>query len=387
AEEQEAEIAKLPAFLRQRVRNLLKAAPVPPVRSGASNGGRDVDLYRSVGYDEPAADQPSPPAAKPEPQPAAATPATVRVVIGDDNIAIASDDPEALELMDKLLATLLRGKSGPTGNGMAIYYLKSSDAQDMALLVDEALYGLSSADGSSSPRARLVPDARTNSLLVVGPPAEQKKVQDLLEVLDAEDAPSTNIGSQQRAVELRYGRASEIAKTLKEVFAADLYTPAAQGGDGGGGRRGQTGGNPRGKLSVGVDEESNLILISAPKALADAVEDMAIGLDEAAKDNGRTSRVVTLKNAKPEAMKAALDGLFGLRTGTKNGQNTPPDAANPPNNPGNPGNPNGGDGSFEARGRDERSRGDFGRNSDRGGSSRDRGSSDGGSRRSRGGNR
>ena len=350
AEEQEAEIAKLPAFLRQRVRNLLKTAapgraapvvpPVPPVRSGASTAGRDDAVYRTVGYEEPVADRPLPPAAKAEPKPPASSAkppdaakpsdgagTPVRVVVGDDNIAIASDDPEALELMDKLLATLLRGKTGPTGSGMAIYYLKSSDASDMALLVGRSPVRL--VERRRQPRRRVpgwYPTPAPTRCWSSGPPAEQKKVQELLDVLDAEDAPATNIGSQQRAVELRYGRASEIAKTLKEVFAADLYTPAAQGGDGGGGGgsgRRQTGGNPRGKLSVGVDEESNLILVSAPKALADAVEDMAIGLDEAAKDNGRTARVVTLKNAKPEAMKAALEGLFGLRTAAKNGQGAP----------------------------------------------------------------
>lgn len=251
----------------------------------------------------------------------------VTIVVGPDSIAIASDDPEALELMENLVASMVRTNEQSAASDIAVFYLKDADAQDMAYLVEEALYGQRNPfyNEDTSLRARILPDTRTNSLVVVGSPAEQRKIAQILKVLDNDDRPPSSNEVQPRLLPVKYANASEIAKVVREVFAQDLFQQASpqQGEEGGRSRRGgfssflMAGMNkkPDDKkdLTIGVDERTNTLIVGAPQALYEDVERMVHALDEAAKNNQRTAKVVTLKNAKPEAIQKALNSLFNTR--------------------------------------------------------------------------
>ncbi|MFO0944697.1 MAG: secretin N-terminal domain-containing protein [Planctomycetota bacterium] len=284
-------------------------SPVPPPGqegSGSGGGGECAE-------DEPAA---TPPDGKPA--------GTITIVVGPDNLAIASEDGEALDLIENLVNSVVRGRSSPNA-GFSIYYLKSAEAQAMAYLLDDALYGTQdslSTTTSTTTRARIIPDLRTNALLVVAPPSEQRKVQQLLEVLDREDPPPTGATPQPRMITVRYGSADSIAAVVREVFASQLYSPpkqnpaqaamgfANQFNNSGRGRTNET---DSGKLTVGVDAQTNTIVVSAPQHVFDEVERLVRALDEAARVNGRSASVVTLRNAKPDAVQKALNNLLGTR--------------------------------------------------------------------------
>lgn len=250
----------------------------------------------------------------------------VTIVVGPENLAITSDDPEALDLIENLANSLVRGQSAST-SGFAIYYLKAAEAQDLSYLIDEAINGARSNFEETTPKARILPDQRTNALLVVGPVGEQRKVEALLEVLDRTDPPETQVASVPRMIKVKYGSADDIAQVVKDVFAQQVFQQARQGqqapnapqgfssfGFGGGGGRNRQPVDQKPKITIGVDRQTNTIIVSAPQDTFDEIKGLVTRLDEGAKDNGRTARVVTLRNARPDAVQRAMVGLFGVRT-------------------------------------------------------------------------
>ena len=217
----------------------------------------------------------------------------------------------------------------------AYYYLKVADAQETALLIDNALYGEQRqqsfffVEEEKPNKARILPDTRANALLIVGPPAEQRKVEQLLQVVDAEDRPENAATPKPYVIPVQYADATELAETVRQVFALQLFDSRNRQqprvnipsfgfgfGMGGSSSRGQNQNrdNQQGKLTVGVDEETNSIVVSAPNEIYREVEKLVKVLDESAGKLGRAARVVTLKNASPDAVEQALGNLLGVRT-------------------------------------------------------------------------
>lgn len=300
------------------------------VRRG-QDAGRSVRL---VGYQpedgelaEPPNDRPSPASARDAAEPQS----PVTIVVGPDNIAVFSEDPQALDMIEGLLNTVVRGEQT---SSFAYYYLKIADAQEVAYLLDEALYGerrqsVFFSEPVDKNRARILPDTRSNAILVVGPPSEQRKIEQLLQAIDREDRPDTNATQRPYVIPVRYADANEMAAVVRDVFAAQIFDPASRqrpnipnvnlGGFGAFGttssRRSNQGQDAQqGKLTVGVDQRTNSIVVSAPGELYQEVEQLVRMLDEAARNQGRSARVVTLKNTSPEAIENALGNLFGVRT-------------------------------------------------------------------------
>lgn len=350
-----------------RIENILTVGWTRPADEGNTTEAielvSDDEVVKSASKDDGSLKQPrtlKPDALKGlDKKPEEIKPKPVTVVFGPDNVTLASDDPKALELADRILRSLTDQKGSKKNSGFALFYLRSADAQDMAYMIDEALYGQKSpfAIGDNNPQqARIIPDTRTNALLVVGPPGEQRKVEMLLEKLDSEDAPESDIQPKPKPIQLQYASASDIAKEIKEVYADRMVDGGGGGGGGGGfggggmafmfgggggGNRRRTG---RGKIAVSYDDTTNTILVAAPKDLFEEIESFAKDLDGKAKGNQRVARIVRLKNADPEAVAAALGNLLGVKTTAKNkpanGQQ------NQNGNPNDPNNPNGQGGMF-----------------------------------------
>ena len=260
----------------------------------------------------------------------------VTIVVGPDNLTLFADDPKMLDMLENLLNTVVRGEQT---SQFAYYYLKVADAQETALMLDQALYGEQQRSSffftqeEKPNRARILPDTRANALLVVGPPAEQRKIEQLLEVVDEVERPSSAATPKPHVIPVVYGNATEVAEVVRSVFAQQLFdnrrqqqqrinVPSFGGfggfGMGGGGGRGNNNQNQNqsssGKLTVGVNVQTNSIVVSAPQEIFKEVERLVKSLDEAAAQQGRSARVVTLKNASPEAVEKALGNLFGVRT-------------------------------------------------------------------------
>jgi len=326
---------KAPAEKSSEPSDVPTAEPLmPPMDELPTNAPTAKEETTSQEAAEPAGEKPTAEEEKDKPVDGANEEKPVTIVVGPDNLTLFSDDPKMLDMLENLLNTVVRGEQT---SQFAYYYLQVADAQEVALMLDQALYGEQQRSSffftqeEKPNRARILPDTRANALLVVGPPAEQRKIEQLLEVIDEVERPESAATPKPYIIPVVYGNANDIAEVVRSVFAQQLYDTRRQqqprinvpsfggfGGFGGiGGGRGNNQNqnqNQTGKLTVGVNEQTNSLVVSAPQEIFKEVEKLVKSLDESAQQQGRSARVVTLRNASPEAVEKALGNLFGVRT-------------------------------------------------------------------------
>ena len=169
---------------------------------------------------------------------------------------------------------------------------------------------------------RFVYDPDTNTIVVSGATSSQlKTIGELIELWDVAEPVNKRSMRYTKLVTLEFGRAEQIAETVKEAYrdllsSNDKTFAQARGGGGnqggapgggGGGEKtsgresrgsglvdsenGRDGGDVdfsfKGKLSIGVDATGNTLLVSAEgEPLLELVEDMILKLDSAAKPAG-----------------------------------------------------------------------------------------------------
>ncbi|NLE39732.1 MAG: hypothetical protein GX621_17070 [Pirellulaceae bacterium] len=253
-------------------------------------------------------------------------------------LVIASQDTEALDLFEELVA-----KVAPTRDTFAKFRLKNAWAYDV---VDnlKAFFKTQSPDvdvesvwwsgwrGDSvkkptddddsvrlSKRRKLtfIADSDSNSIIVKGADAEQLVlIKELIEFYDDRtDKIDPRSLRKEDVIAIRHSKATVIAATLKEVYRDLLSENDKEFQENKKGNNGRSssysywypsqGGNekepqraPRfkGLLSIGVDELSNSLIVSAPAYLFDNVVELIGRLDEMAKPAVSTIDVIKLQN-------------------------------------------------------------------------------------------
>jgi hypothetical protein len=180
---------------------------------------------------------------------------------------------------------------------------------------------------------RIVPDARLNALLVQAPQSDLDTIEQLLQVLDQEETPDTLVALKPRMIPVVNSKAADIAEVVKQVYAERMTGAAGGGGGGGrppgpedfframrGGGRDRGGSNNRAaeaqKISIGVDNRTNSLVVSAPQPTFEEIEQLVRTLDEASNPASESVRVVTLKQTNPQAVTQALAGLLGSNVQT-----------------------------------------------------------------------
>lgn len=218
-------------------------------------------------------------------------PAPVVVLPRDGTITILSEDPEALEQLDKLLRALsLPTESG--GRAFAVYSLKFAGATSVAETIRSSLRlqsgGANSRTGSSAPT--VVADERLNAIVVHANRSDRVAIEKLIEALDSSEIPESMGSNRPRRVAVKHGSAYQIEAVLRLVYKAQLTT--------GGGRKEipipaglspeiaatlqqMNAANTGPLLTLSVDDVSNSIVIMAPKSLADQVTKLIEELDQA----------------------------------------------------------------------------------------------------------
>jgi type II secretory pathway component GspD/PulD (secretin) len=209
-----------------------------------------------------------------------------------------------------------------------------------------------SSDDTEKPRSRLskrkplriIADSDTNSILVQGGTAEQlKKIEDLIKIYDRAQPMDAKSVRKTETVHLQYSQAKTVADTIKDVYR-DLLSSndkALMGqqqqprerfirfsfDDESSSQKAPT---YKGLLSIGIDDVSNTLILSAPAYLLEEVSKMAKELDEAAKPVAEAVSVVKVAPGLSAAqIEEAMDKVFGDGSGggtvrdRKNGQ--PPD--------------------------------------------------------------
>lgn len=285
--------------------------------------------------------------------------APILIAPGPGGTVIASQDTEALDQLEQLLAA--SAKRGANGSReYAVFYLKYAKAAAAAetlgqvfgtgssggggsLMGDIAgaalgdvggglvgdllgINGNSSSSGFLAGSVEIVPDVRLNALIVNARPTELDMIDRLLRILDQRTGPETvEAGGRPRLIPVYHTQAAKIADIVRQVFQDRLQAAGGQGGQPspedilrmlGRGRGGPGGGNSGEaekieKMSIGIDERNNALVVRAPDPLFMEVEALVKQLDQEQLDGGSATRVVTLKHSNSSAVRQALSSILG----------------------------------------------------------------------------
>jgi hypothetical protein len=276
---------------------------------------------------------------------------TITVINGE--IILTGGTEEDRNKLEELIRSL--AQTIPAQNSWTIFYLRAADATATAEMLEQLipssvvattssssssmlgsmtsglssmgnslmdLSGLSSLGGSTS--LTIVPDIRLNALFVSGPAYLVRDVEAMLEVLDAAERPESLRERQPRLIPVEHADVNEVYKIVNDVYK-DILQPnplaaLARGGGGGGGnplamlmgQGGKAGGGvavPETKLTLGVDERTSNLIVSADDAMFREIEGLVQNIDKAAQDAKRTIRIVNLQHADPTLIKNTLGTL------------------------------------------------------------------------------
>lgn len=325
---------------------------------------------------EPPADPPaaepawatSPPAAPPmvpSPTPSAEPP-PVQVTVGPDGrLVLSSQDTQALDLLEELIT-----QAAPPRKDYRLFPLKFASSYWVKLnLEDFFREGEKEEKGTrryyffdhSPPEKKkeafrlsrrrtlkFIDDFDTNTVLVVGAdPQQLKTIEELIRLWDMPPPTDSESARVNAVFAVRYSKAQVIAEAVKEVYR-DLLSSNDKAlqpgkderrmpqntyifGDAGGGdseRRTQV--SFKGKLSVGVDEISNTLIVSTEgQNLMENVSKMIKALDEAARPATEIQAVTLQGGMNSERVRQALARLLG-QPAPSSSQATPQQSPRPP---------------------------------------------------------
>ena len=295
----------------------------------------------------------------------------VRLSIFGGQIIAYSEDPDALDRVERLIEQLAQSSTSRTR--WMVYYLKAADAAETASMLAQLFQGATTTSssrllssfgsglsdsgtsgslGSSTTPLRILPEARSNALFISGSEDQVGEVLEALRVLDATELPESLKDRLPRTIDVEYADVDDIAAIVRDVYREQMdsgVNPVAVAGGNNGRRQsfnsqemftaggyGNMGGGqvpqqrPRPvQLSIGVDTRTNKLVVSANDQLFRQVEALVISLDESAREANRTVRVVTMKNANSAVVQQALSSLLGKVKVSTTGSTPPPGPQTP----------------------------------------------------------
>lgn len=333
----------------------------------------------------PREESPAATAQAPAQTPAAATaqkPAPIRMTEGPDGqLILSSEDTQALDRLEDLIAQL-----SPQPRSYEIIHLQYADAYGLALTLKDFFdekekkddsrrswgWGWGMDDSSSSNDSRrlsrrrtmkFLSDDATNSILIQGGTPEQlRTAKELIAIYNRPTPTDSESSRRTQPFKIRFAKASTVAEAIKEVYrdllsendkalsnnrrsdqrSATSYTYNFGGNDKGVEKRPKF----KGYLSMGIDDESNTLIVSAPEFLFRDIAQLIDDLDHAAQPNVEQMYVLRLQSgingAKlQERLKSLLEANA---TSVRPGQNQPEDQGGPRENRGRRGGRRGGGG-------------------------------------------
>jgi type II secretory pathway component GspD/PulD (secretin) len=249
------------------------------------------------------------------------------VIPGDRQWTVASEDTDALDQFEALIAAGMRQPVLPaatTGN-YSVYMLRHADAEELEQLFTQLFRrgtGGTSSGFSSSPLSRttLVADTRINALVVHGGNADRLVVEELLSVLDSDDLVNQLQLELPTLISVENTDAERVLEILQDVYRSQLTSD--------GGRKPLT--IPEGistdvatilqqinaettgpLLTLSSDSTSNSIVLRAPAELSKEIADFISLIDErAASQRSRQIQVIKLRESKSDQIEDALRMLL-----------------------------------------------------------------------------
>jgi type II secretory pathway component GspD/PulD (secretin) len=342
----------------ERQPSLVRLAQLGPGQSAQVKPERPADAPQT---------EPEQPADVPRAKPArpvnpAKSPAPLKVTIGPEGRLIVScEDPQALDLFEEMVTQM-----APARKNYKVFQLKYAWAYGVALNLQEFFkedekksnrfspfffdYGYGQEDTQERTRLskrrplKFISDPDTNTILVEGADAAQlKTIDELIKLYDQAAPTDSQSVRKTETFHLKHSKAKVVAETVKEVYrdllsandkalVGNKQTERESGRSffyvfGDGDKSEQKTPKFKGLLSIGVDELSNTLVVSAPAFLFEQVRTMIEDLDKAAAPTTAVQVVRVGQGVSAEHVQEVLSDLLG--TGSPNRRR----AAPPPRRP------------------------------------------------------
>jgi type II secretory pathway component GspD/PulD (secretin) len=246
----------------------------------------------------------------------------------DGQLIVTSEDLEALDAVEKLMAQIT-----PKQADYEVFRLQHASPYGIELTLSQ-VFGLDSQTGIGSrsnlpignrPTLQFVSDVETGTLLVQGATSDQlQKISQLIDMYDQPESQDDDLQRKTEIYEMRFSRAEAVAEVVKEVYRDLLssndkaFTRDRREGEGRSGSMGY-GTNYvtripqfRGLLSIGVEDTSNTLVVSAPTYLIDDVMQLVREVDE--RGAGHKVQVLQLSGVGSETLRSALAQIPGITT-------------------------------------------------------------------------
>jgi type II secretory pathway component GspD/PulD (secretin) len=283
-------------------------------------------------------------------EPSGKTPPPVEIKQdADGRLIISSEDTDALDSIEELAAQL----SAPRKN-YKVYKLKYAPAYGVALNLEDFFkddekkdsrsnfwdnyYGNNQDDSKDDRQNRLskrralkfISDSESNTILVENADAaQQKTIDELIALYDKPPPEDSQSARKTETIHLEYSKAKMVAETVKDVYR-DLLSAndkALQGAKpnerdsartfiyeystGDDGKKEQKMPKFKGQLSIGIDELSNSLAVSAPAYLFDQVHKMIKDLDRAAAPTSTIKVVKLAPGVSSQQAREVLSDILG----------------------------------------------------------------------------
>jgi len=210
------------------------------------------------------------------------------VVVADErsNSLIIASSVEDFQEIESLVATL---EGLPLTDDIKLFALRYADAKVLSETLDELFQGLA-GQSESFEAPTVLPDPRSNSLVVAGSRDSMERVGDVVRRLDVEAGPLTAVF---KVYPLTHGSASRLAPRMQELFDSRQESS-------------ERAGTP---VVILPDENSNSLVCSASRDDHEVVVDL-LGILDKPSSLAKQVRIFPLKMAKASTVADKLEGLF-----------------------------------------------------------------------------
>ena len=210
------------------------------------------------------------------------------IVVADErsNSLVVASNREDFEEIKKLVETL---EKRPLIDDTRLFNLEHTDAIVLAEMLDELFQGMEgTTEAFKAPT--IIPDARSNALVVAATRDSMERVEEIVARLDVEAGPMTAIF---KVYPLKHGSANKLAMRMQELFDS-----RAEGQE-----------LNRTPIVVLADESSNSLVTSASRDDHRVMADLLSLLDRPS-SIARQFEIFPLKLARATSVKERLDTLF-----------------------------------------------------------------------------
>ncbi len=219
-------------------------------------------------------------------KPAAEKP--VLIIPGSRSITVTSDDPEALDQIDKLLRALTQQR-GPIGRNYNVYMLQNANAIGVAAILQNFFRSQYGGRFMRANQVTIVPDERLNAIIAYAGRADRITIENLLDVLDSAEIAQPLAFDRLQFIPVENTPADRMAQVLQELYGTQVG-------------------------AISVEENTNSLVVMAAPSMVEHLQQVVEKLDEAAgAESDRTVEIISLRNSSSDRVEAALNMLMGPR--------------------------------------------------------------------------